>query len=86
MISLVRNSILTRWREEFQLDGRNGARDMSVLSLLSPNQAKWMEEQTSRTEEFQRELQKQSGSIGDLEAEKVTKNNRHCVSARCYLM
>ena len=41
--------------------------------MLEPNALKvdWAEEQTSRTDEFQRELQAKSQEISDLNAEKV---------------
>lgn len=35
-------------------------------------QADWTEEQSSRTEEFQRELLKQTEATGDLNADKVS--------------
>lgn len=40
-------------------------------------QADWAEEQSSRTEEFQRELLKQTEIAGDLNAEKVSEIQHH---------
>lgn len=55
------------------------------MGIVYGHQTDWAEEQTARTETFQREIQSKSDELSDLKAEKVAKVQMTCRRARRFL-